>query len=51
MYHVALDLSQEQAKGLKVLAATNGIPVFRLVTNLVVEELKERKKEEDKKQV
>ncbi len=39
MYHVALDLSQEQVKDLKVLAAASGISVYKLVTGLVVKEI------------
>ncbi len=49
MYHVALDLSQEQVKELKVLAATDSTTVLSLVTKLVVDRLNRSKKEEQKK--
>ena len=37
MYHVALDLSPERVKKLKVLAAANGTTVRSLATKMVVE--------------
>lgn len=45
MYHVALDLSQEQVRRLKVLAATTGTTVKGLVTGLVAEEIRNPKAE------
>ena len=40
MYHVALDLSQEQVQQLKVRAAKTGTTVKALVANLVVQEIR-----------
>jgi len=51
VYHVALDLSQEQIKQLKVLAATNSITVKDLVTGLVVNEIKKGNKKEETEKV
>ena len=45
MYHVALDLSQEQVRQLKVLAATTGTTVKDLVTELVAKEIRNPKAE------
>ena len=50
MYHVALDLSQEQVKELKVLAATNSTTVRALVSILVVAALHKFIKKEEQKQ-
>lgn len=47
MYHVALDLSQEQVKQLKVLVAATGTTIIALVTSLVAEEIRNPKAEKN----
>ncbi len=48
MYHVALDLTQEQVKQLKLRATRDGVFVNTFVKDAVLEKLENNSKEENK---
>ena len=47
-YHVALDLSREQVKRLRMLSIERGESVRELVTRLVTKEMETRETQEEK---
>ena len=50
MYHVDLELTEEQVRALKQLAFDRSLSVRGLVTNLAIREVQESKNQKNKKQ-
>ena len=47
-YHVALELTPEQVRGLKLLAVGKGVSIKNLISQLTIEAIEKNNKKEEK---